>query len=526
MQRCNASGPDGVHRWGKRPISHYVRRGTQSGAFQADHRSVTSARPLLGRAIAALAVAFALLALSWPVASVQATVAASDPVLQVSFSDPTGLADTELVEALQTTGFIDEWLDRSDASPIAAVLRVQGTSDYEAMRVEAISTMLSATVAERDQVSHELEMADLERKVDELSQQVAAVAVQRLGSDRELIRAATDVALARADLATSIAVADAIAEDLAADRQALLADFDRMHQLRMTATSPVDRLPLVTLDAYIQGANVAPEQCSVDWTLLAGIGRIESLHGTLDGASVSSSGTVSPRVFGPLLDGGATERGFESAAARERAAAEALAAEEAAAAAAAAAIAAQEESERRDRELFDIQPTPTPTPDPAGQPTEEELLLEQVRQSNRVETERPGAQDEAETDEDRDGVDGEEEEEGNGFAVIADTDSGRLDGNSEWDRAVGPMQFIPRTWNLFSVDGNGDGVLDPHNFHDATASAANYLCSLERRNGPDPSVFVLGYNDSTSYVEDVIETSDRLDDSYQLPMVTTNDPDS
>ena len=30
--------------------------------------------------------------------------------------------------------------------------------------------------------------------------------------------------------------------------------------------------------------------------------------------------------------------------------------------------------------------------------------------------------------------------------AIADTDGGQWDGDRVWDRAVGPMQFIPGTW--------------------------------------------------------------------------------
>ena len=36
---------------------------------------------------------------------------------------------------------------------------------------------------------------------------------------------------------------------------------------------------------------------------------------------------------------------------------------------------------------------------------------------------------------------------GPGMAAISDTDQGKFDGDTKWDRAVGPMQFIPGTWN-------------------------------------------------------------------------------
>lgn len=505
--------------WVQRPISRYWAQQPKSRAPGADHRGVHSHHlGRLPRALAALLVV-GVLGVLWPTAAVRAepspAAGTAEPIALVSLSDPTGLADSELIEALQSTGLIDEWFASSAVSQTAAVLRVQGSSEYEELRLASISEMFSTVGAERDQEALAAQSDVFEREVDARSDALERAADQVFANDREMIAAATALATARSERDAHAAEVEAKTNDLALARQALLDGFDRMHQMRMTATSPVDELPLVTLDAYVMGAEELPQRCSVDWTLLAGIGRIESLHGTLGGASVSANGAVSPRVFGPLLDGGATERGIESAAAAEAAAAEALAAEEAAA----AAIAAEKENERRERELFGIAPTPTPTPDPADEPTEEEALLDLIRESNRVE--RPAPVDEevdAESDDD------EDQEEGNGFAVIADTDAGRLDGNSDWDRAVGPMQFIPRTWKLFGVDGNGDGVLDPHNFHDATASAANYLCSLERRNGPDPSVFVLGYNDSTSYVDDVIETSERLDDTYQLPVVTTEGP--
>ena len=45
-----------------------------------------------------------------------------------------------------------------------------------------------------------------------------------------------------------------------------------------------------------------------------------------------------------------------------------------------------------------------------------------------------------------------------------------------YDRAVGPMQFIPSSWATFGLDGDGDGKADPFDIDDAAASAAKYLC--------------------------------------------------
>ncbi|MCO7219605.1 lytic transglycosylase domain-containing protein, partial [Klenkia sp. PcliD-1-E] len=95
---------------------------------------------------------------------------------------------------------------------------------------------------------------------------------------------------------------------------------------------------------------------------------------------------------------------------------------------------------------------------------------------------------------------------GPGVATITDTDGGRYDGDTEHDRAVGPMQFIPGTWARYAADGDGDGVRDPFDIHDAAAAAADYLCTA----GGDLSTpagqarAVLAYNRSQTYVDTVL----------------------
>ncbi|NHC44177.1 lytic transglycosylase domain-containing protein [Motilibacter aurantiacus] len=95
------------------------------------------------------------------------------------------------------------------------------------------------------------------------------------------------------------------------------------------------------------------------------------------------------------------------------------------------------------------------------------------------------------------------------FARILDSDGGRLDGDTEFDRAVGPMQFIPTTWAMVAADGDGDGVEDPHDLDDAAVAAGLYLCSggrdVSALEGRQAAVF--SYNRSDTYVYDVLMLS-------------------
>jgi membrane-bound lytic murein transglycosylase B len=162
-------------------------------------------------------------------------------------------------------------------------------------------------------------------------------------------------------------------------------------------------IPALTLRAYREAAAWAAgydPACRLDWTVLAGIGRIESDHGLFGGPATrfTPGGTVSPRITGPPLDG-------------------------------------------------------------------------------------------------------------NGVASIPDSDGGHWDGDTTWDRAVGPMQFLPGTWRSLGRDGNGDRVADPNNLFDAAVSAAAYLCLSGGGDLTDPARLrraVYGYNHSWPYVDAVL----------------------
>ncbi|MGW0886364.1 lytic transglycosylase domain-containing protein [Streptomyces sp. NPDC002671] len=94
---------------------------------------------------------------------------------------------------------------------------------------------------------------------------------------------------------------------------------------------------------------------------------------------------------------------------------------------------------------------------------------------------------------------------GGAFAVVPDTDGGAYDGDTVYDRAVGPMQFIPSTWAHWGADGNGDGRSDPNNVYDAALAAGRYLCAGGRdlSHPADLDRAILGYNHSDAYLRTV-----------------------
>ncbi|RZS79050.1 membrane-bound lytic murein transglycosylase B [Motilibacter rhizosphaerae] len=92
---------------------------------------------------------------------------------------------------------------------------------------------------------------------------------------------------------------------------------------------------------------------------------------------------------------------------------------------------------------------------------------------------------------------------GTTYAAVPDTDGGRLDGDPQWDHAVGPMQFIPSTWARVATDADGDGVADPQDIDDAAAAAGTYLCAGggDMRSGSALGAAIFSYNHDASYVQ-------------------------
>lgn len=82
-----------------------------------------------------------------------------------------------------------------------------------------------------------------------------------------------------------------------------------------------------------------------------------------------------------------------------------------------------------------------------------------------------------------------------------ESDHGRNPGKSSAG-ALGPMQFMPATWRIYGVDGDGDGKADIMNPYDAVPAAAKYLCASGAPGDMQHAIFA--YNHSQSYVNRVM----------------------
>ncbi|MFH8698810.1 C40 family peptidase [Streptomyces chartreusis] len=100
---------------------------------------------------------------------------------------------------------------------------------------------------------------------------------------------------------------------------------------------------------------------------------------------------------------------------------------------------------------------------------------------------------------------------GGNTSVFPDTDGGKWDGTAQAERAVGPFQFLPSTWDSVGEGANGDKQADPHNADDAALGAALYLCGngrdLAKRAQLEASIFQ--YNRSNAYVSNVLAWIDQ-----------------
>jgi hypothetical protein len=103
-----------------------------------------------------------------------------------------------------------------------------------------------------------------------------------------------------------------------------------------------------------------------------------------------------------------------------------------------------------------------------------------------------------------------------GMQRIPDTDHGSLDGDAQWDHALGPMQFLPSTWLTWGLRASNDGKApDPQNIADAALTAGDYLCrSVGDLTVPGnwwKAVYI--YNNSQSYGISVYSAAQAYSDA-------------
>ncbi|MFD2418852.1 murein transglycosylase [Amycolatopsis pigmentata] len=103
-----------------------------------------------------------------------------------------------------------------------------------------------------------------------------------------------------------------------------------------------------------------------------------------------------------------------------------------------------------------------------------------------------------------------------GVRAIPDTDHGRFDGDPNYDRAVGPMQFIPSTWLKWG------GGYDPQQIDAAALAAAKYLCAGGRDMASAQGWWsgVLSYNNSVDYGRKVYGLADSYAKAAQVVRVS------
>jgi murein DD-endopeptidase MepM/ murein hydrolase activator NlpD len=78
-------------------------------------------------------------------------------------------------------------------------------------------------------------------------------------------------------------------------------------------------------------------------------------------------------------------------------------------------------------------------------------------------------------------------------------------------RAVGPMQFLPTTFEAHAVDADDDGTTNPHDIDDAAATAAAFICRSAGGDVDGPTEVALIYNPGDpTYAEKLATERERI----------------
>ena len=230
-------------------------------------------------------------------------------------------------------------------------------------------------------------------------------------------------------------------------------------------------IPLVALNAYVIAERLLAEEdpsCKIEWWMLAGIGKIESIHGHFGNSTLNRNGHTTEIIRGPALDGRILE-GAEFLV-------DGAVLPEAGTLTESIAV-----------------PTAGPATAPAATGSETDAATPATPAAPIPVIKR--------------------------LALIEDTDGGTLDRDTTYDRAVGPMQFIPQTWKRYKADANADGNSDPQNIYDAALASARYLCTATSSMATDEGrkTAFFAYNHDEEYTANVSAAGVFYRSAIQIP---------
>lgn len=196
---------------------------------------------------------------------------------------------------------------RADAAVESAKLK-------ETLRAIAVQSYMGGRQSPVDDLLGGAATASDTARLDALTQAVSSDQQQRLRQAQIVIRDTT--ATIETDTARLATVDDQV-RALGTERAQAQADLQAadaevastrrsLADWRLTADVVGTDLPLVALDAYVKAAAATAytdPACGLKWWGLAGIGKVESGHGTFGGSRLGPDGTTTKRIIGVALDG-------------------------------------------------------------------------------------------------------------------------------------------------------------------------------------------------------------------------------
>lgn len=204
-----------------------------------------------------------------------------------------------------------------DAEALLVTLTQQKEKVGESLREVAVQQYVAGgSASDLDYVIAELSGSDGVQRMRQ--HEFAVAAVDTLAEEfRRLKGAVADAEDEVARLDSRLRSVRSRADEVAGERQRLSREAERLAAELVAVTADRDSarplagvvgadFPLVVLDAYWKAAAASrfiDPSCGVEWWMLAGIGAVESGHGTYGGTSVRADGSLDGSIMGIALDG-------------------------------------------------------------------------------------------------------------------------------------------------------------------------------------------------------------------------------